>query len=236
MEKRYQQNGLHSFFKRIKKGLYTKIRGNKIDALKMEFPTFPPEFNVSAISSMDYFRYATLGLAIQRLIDDNIEGSFAEVGVYKGDMSRFIHNLAKERVYYLFDTFEGFPKSDLEKDINEDNRFKDTTISDVIENIGNIDNIVIKKGYVPDTLIGLENEKFAFVLLDLDLYAPTVSSLNFFYPRIVKGGYLVVHDYNNSESNWACKRAVNEFMQDKSENIIEISDVWGSVLIRKSNY
>lgn len=39
---------------------------------------------------------------------------------------------------------------------------------------------------------------------------------------------------NNPESNWACNRAVNEFMHGKPEKIIEIADEWGTVLFRKT--
>lgn len=202
-------------------------------AATMRFPTYDLKMNRSLAFVGDYFRYATIGLAIQRILSENINGSLAEVGVYRGDISRFVHQIAPERVYYLFDTFEGFPRQDLEPNVSEDNRFSDTTVKEVLNNIGSTRNIIIKKGYVPDTFWGLENEQFAFVLLDLDLYKPTMSSLGFFYPRLVKGGYLMVHDYNNQESNWACNRAVNEFMCDKTEKIIEIADESGTVLFRK---
>ncbi len=199
----------------------------------MWYPAYSAEIHDSIIPLADYNRYATFGLAIHRLVDEKIAGSFAEVGVYKGHMSSFIHRLAPERTYYLFDTFQGFPKSDLEPGVAEDNRFQDTNIDTVLRTIGDTRNIVIRQGYVPDTLQGLENEQFAFVLLDLDLYNPTVASLEFFYPRLSRGGYLAVHDYNNPESNWACKRAVDAFMQDKPEHIIELADRFGTVMIRK---
>jgi len=199
----------------------------------MKFPTFNSECHNLIIFDYDYFRYTTIGMALQRIISENIQGALAEVGVYKGDTSRFIHKISADRTFYLFDTFKGFPKNDLEIDNTEDNRFKDTSIHTVLKNIGNTNNIIVKKGYVPDTFWGLQNKTFAFALLDLDLYKPTVESLSFFYPRITKGGYLIIHDYNNSESNWACKRAVDEFMKNKPEKIIEIGDVWGTVLFRK---
>lgn len=199
----------------------------------MEFPTFDTKLNRTLGRTEDYFRQATIGLAIQRILSENIEGSFAEAGVYLGNTSKFVHRLAPGRKYFLFDTFEGFPTQDLEPGIVEDKRFSDTTVEKVLQNIGDRTNIVVRKGYIPDTLAGLENERFAFVLLDMDLYAPTASSLEFFYPRLTKGGYLLVHDYNNSESNWACSRAVNEFMRDKPEKIVEIADQWGTVLFRK---
>jgi len=205
----------------------------RVPVAMMKFPTYDLNIHHSLAFVGDYFRYATIGLALQRILSDDIIGCLAEAGVYRGDISRFVHQLAPERVYYLFDTFEGFPRQDLEPTVSEDNRFSDTTVKDVLQNLGDTRNIIIKKGYVPDTFQGLESEQFAFVLLDLDLYKPTLSSLGFFYPRLVKGGYLIVHDYNSRESNWACNRAVNEFMHDKIEKIIEIADEWGTVLFRK---
>lgn len=199
----------------------------------MWHPTYSAEVHESLIALNDYTRYATFGLAIKRIADEKIAGSFAEVGVYRGHMSRFIHNLEPARTYYLFDTFQGFPKSDLEPGVTEDTRFSDTSVDTVLRTIGDTRNIVVRQGYVPDTLQGLEHEQFAFVLLDLDLYNPTVASLEFFYPRLASGGYLAVHDYNNPESNWACKRAVDAFMQDKPEHIIELADRFGTVMLRK---
>lgn len=160
----------------------------------MRFPTYDLNTNCSLALAGDYFRYATIGLAIRRVLSEDINGNLAEVGVYRGDVSRFIHRLAPERVYYLFDTFEGFPRQDLEMNASEDNRFDDTSVEGVLHNIGDTRNIVIKKGYVPDTFQGLEDERFAFVLLDLDLYNPTMSGLDFFYPRLVQGGYLMIHE------------------------------------------
>jgi O-methyltransferase len=199
----------------------------------MKFPPYNMNIGRTLLSEGDYVRYATIGLAIQRILSDNINGCLAEAGVYKGHISRFIHQLAPERIYYLFDTFEGFPKQDLDSSMSEDNRFRDTSVTEVLKNIADTRNIIIKKGYVPDTYHGLEREQFALVLLDLDLYNPTLRSLDFFYPRLARGGYLMVHDYNSLESNWACNRAVNEFMCDKPEKIIEIADIWGSIILRK---
>lgn len=199
----------------------------------MRFPTYDLHINYAMALKYDYFRSATIGLAVQRIVSDGILGSLAEVGVYRGEMSKFIHQLAPDRRFYLFDTFEGFPRQDLGPNAPEDNRWNDTSVKVVLHNIGDRRNIKIRKGIVPDTFRGLEKEQFAFVLLDLDLYKPTLSSLGFFYPRLIKGGYLLVHDYNSPESEYACNRAVNEFMHDKPEKMIEIADEWGSALFRK---
>ena len=95
-------------------------------------------------------------------------------------------------------------------------------------------NVILRPGDVAQTLAGLDDERFAFVLLDLDLYEPTITSLAFFYPRVSPGGYLVMHDYNNPESGWACKRAFDTFLAERQEPLVELGDIWGSALIRRA--
>jgi O-methyltransferase len=181
------------------------------------------------LNTPDPVRYGAIKLAIDRIIKDNISGAFAEVGVYQGHTSKIIHTLAPHKVFYLFDTFEGFPKKDLGG--REDNRFQDTGLDVVKKIIGNLDNIKFREGYFPETAKGLENEVFAFVMLDVDLYPPTLSGLEFFYPRLSPGGYLFIHDYSDG---WEVYRAVNDFMRDKKEGIVCLPDIWGSAVICKS--
>ena len=200
----------------------------------MEFPTFDPAVQRAALATGDYARYASLALAIRRIEEEKIPGAFAEVGVYRGATSRFLLSCAPGRTLYLFDTFEGFPLEDREPENREDPRFRDTSSEAVRRALGAGDNVVIRKGRFPGTAVGLEGERFAFVLLDLDVFDPTLAGLEFFYPRLAPGAYLFVHDYNSPESNQACRRAVTKFMAGKPEKLVELPDVWGSVVIRKS--
>jgi O-methyltransferase len=213
------------------------IRGRLLRPLvrfrEMRFPTFDPAVHESVATSDDYFRYATLGLAVQRVLDEPIDGAMAEVGVWRGEMSAFLHRLAPSRRLYLFDTFSGFPKGDLPTGA-EDTRFRDTSVEAVRRRVGPSPNVTLKPGYVPDILGEAADQRFALVLLDLDLFEPTRASLEFFYPRLSPGGYLIVHDYNNPESGWACKRAFDQFLSDKPEQLVELGDVWGSALIRRA--
>lgn len=188
----------------------------------MNFPPYNADIAKIIASSQDPVRYATLALAINQILKNNIKGSFAEVGVWRGYTSRFIHLLAPEKTFYLFDTFEGFPPADLEQ---VDDRFKDTSVDIVKQTIGDLNNIIVKKGYFPMSAKGLENEGFAFVMLDLDLYKSTLAGLEFFYPRMNSDGYIFAHDYNSPESNWAVSKALNEFMRDKPEKLVEIPDL-----------
>jgi O-methyltransferase len=185
------------------------------------------------IRGADYVRNAAIALAITTVQREGIAGDFAEVGVWRGNTSRLIHRLAPDRQFYLFDTFRGFPEDQLEPGLKGDARFQDTSVAFVSQTIGDLRNVEFRVGIFPETAAGLEASRFAFVLLDLDLYIPMLAGLQFFYPRLTRGGYLFVHDYNSIEANSGSYRAVVEFMADKLEHIVELPDQWGSIVFRK---
>lgn len=195
----------------------------------MRFPTYSQQVVKRIEKYHDEVRYSTLALAIERLKIDQIEGAFAEIGVYQGATSAFIHQEAPERHLYLFDTFTGFPNNDGTFDV----RFRDTSQAAVSRFLGGSENIHFREGYFPATAIGLEEEAFALVMLDVDHYKAALDVFHFFYPRLVRGGYFFMHDFNSNESEYAISRAAHEFMADKPEALIEIPDYFGSALFRK---
>lgn len=179
----------------------------------------------------DPVRFGTFFLSCEEISRAGIEGSLAECGVYKGSLSKFIHEMFPDRKLFLFDTFAGFNLRD--SDTKDDHRFADTSEQSVLNYIGDIRNIIIRKGYFPETAGGLERERFALVVIDFDKYEPTLAALNVFYPLVNPGGFIFIHDYCSPESNWACSRAVNEFLRGKPEKPILIPDAWGTALFRK---
>jgi len=50
-------------------------------------------------------------------------------------------------------------------------------------------------------------------------------------PRLVKGGYLFAHDFNNPESDRGVSKAFAEYF-GASKPYVEIPDRWGSVVLR----
>jgi O-methyltransferase len=179
----------------------------------------------------DPVRYGTLYLSLEQISKNNIPGAFAECGVYKGKLSKFLHEMLPDRRLFLFDTFRGFDSRDT--NTLSDARFQDTSQEGVLRSIGDTRNIVIRKGFFPETALGLEEERFAFVMIDFDKYEPTLAALEFFYPRTHKNGFIFVHDYSSSESDWACSKALDEFLADKPEKPVLIPDAWGTALFRK---
>lgn len=164
----------------------------------------------------------------------------AEGGVFKGDFSKVINLAFPNSRFYLFDTFSGFDKRDLESDKNylaavdaREDRYDalaNTSVELVTSKLSYPEKAIIKKGYFPETAAGVEGE-FIFVNLDFDLYAPTKAGLEFFYPQMVKGGTILIHDYFNS--SFDAKKAVDEFCDENGLYPVPIGDVLSVAIIKQ---
>lgn len=60
-----------------------------------------------------------------------------------------------------------------------------------------------------------------------------MAALDYFYPRMVPGGFLIVHDYGSLHWNGA-EQAVDAFFADKPESVVPLPDQAGSVVVRKA--
>ncbi len=183
----------------------------------------------------DKVRLYNFWLQVQRIRKDNINGDFAELGVYKGESARLLHLMAPHRTLHLFDTFEGFTDSDLQPETGKaatysSRDFADTSVEKVLKTIGgNRDKLLVHAGYFPGSTSGLVDTRYAIVNLDADLYKPTKAGLEYFYPRLSDGGVIFIHDYNHK---WeGLMKAVDEFAALIPEQLIAVPDLDSSVMI-----
>ena len=77
----------------------------------------------------------------------------------------------------------------------------------------------------------VENKKFQFVNVDVDLYQPAYDSFEFFFPRLVEGGVIHCDDYNICQF-LGCKDAVDEYLKDKKVNLFYESPFGGCFIIK----
>jgi len=68
---------------------------------------------IDVYHSGDYVRLSSLELVAKEIYEKNVNGSVAELGVYRGDFAKYINEVFFDRKLYLFDTFSGFAESDL---------------------------------------------------------------------------------------------------------------------------
>ena len=90
-------------------------------------------------------------------------------------------------------------------------------------------NIFIYKGLFPkENSNKIKEKKFSFVHLDVDLYQGTKDSLEFFYPRMIPGGAILIHDYHHFSDG--VKNAVDNFIINKPEILIEPVDKYALII------
>jgi len=200
-----------------------------------------PYVNIDDYFSPPYYsnpRYSAWELCAKEIYMNNIQGAVAEAGVHQGYSARILNRLFCNRKLYLFDTFKGFDNRDIEYDIEQGYKLSsycsndytknhllaDTNEQIVMSSMAYPENIVIKKGWFPDTTTDLE-EEFCFVSLDMDLYKPIYAGLGYFYPRLTVGGYIFIHDYKRDDADWTgCGEAVRDYCHEMKIGYTPICD------------
>lgn len=187
----------------------------------------------------DYARALDIRNAVFELLADRIEkldGDLAELGVYRGEFAAKLNRRFPERTLYLFDTFEGFDQRDVGVETESGysraaaGDFADTSPELILSRMAAPETVVIRKGYFPETVQGLE-ARFALVSLDADLYEPTLNGLKWFYPRMVSGGVILLHDYQNARFG-GVRAAVEAFEQEFGPLLLlPVGDLHGSAMV-----
>lgn len=178
----------------------------------------------------DYVRLATLELLCHRLKD--IPGAAAELGVYRGFFARCINALLPERKLYLFDSFEGF-REDAGASESFQAAHANTAAEKVLSIMPHSEWVTVKPGFFPESLNGLE-EQFCLVSLDVDFQQTTLDGLRYFWPRIARGGYLLLHDWGSPKLPGVAA-ALRQFEEEIGQPIpaVPLCDVGGTLVLCK---
>ena len=158
-----------------------------------------------------------------------VDGAVVEFGVYRGatlaTMALWMKLNGDNSDLIGLDTFCGYPG--LEK-------FSDTSIEEVRALFA-----VLGLGH-PNLLVGdfavegkLLPPKIKLAFLDCDLYDSYLSALNCCYPKMVKGGIIVMDEYYSLKYPGA-RVAADEFFSDKPEKpeIYAVDDGWERWYVR----
>lgn len=185
-------------------------------------------------------RLSHLRLLSEEIRQRNLPGAIAELGVYRGETAAELNRLFPERPLYLFDTFDGFCQSDLEIEKKETDShcgffrdFKDTSAEQVKERLPHPEQAIFCVGHFPETLPA-DLPDLALVSLDPDLYEPVWQGLCAFWPRLVPGGIILIHDYNSTQFPGVGK-AVRRFCALHNLMVLPLSDLHGSAVLLKQS-
>jgi O-methyltransferase len=170
-----------------------------------------------------YMLYAFASQAI------NLSGNWYECGVFRGGTAAMLAMLLNDKLHnsttqlHLFDTFEGMPDTDPEKDLHQQGDFSDTSLEavseQVLKNIQDQSLVHFHKGFIPDTFASLESHQISFAHIDVDIYKSIIDCCEFIYPRMQGGGFMIFDDYGFGSCPGA-REAVDEFFKDKAEQVV----------------
>lgn len=138
----------------------------------------------------------------------NLPGAAAEVGVYRGGTAKLLALAMPDKPLYLFDTFQGLPKTSA-IDKHFETEFNDVSLIAVHDFLEEHHNAVLRPGFFPKSAEDLSGTKFSFAHFDGDLYQSAKDFIAFFYPRLVPGGTLVFDDYGDPKCA-GVKQALDE--------------------------
>lgn len=184
---------------------------------------------------------------IEHVLADNVPGDFIETGVWRGGTCIFMRGVLwsygiADRTVYVADSFEGLPPPDVANYPQDaamslhDNPYLAVSVDQVQENFSRYqlldDRVKFIKGFFKDTLPTLRDCTWAVVRLDGDMYESTMDGLVNLYPRLSRGGYLLLDDYYHVPES---AKAVDDFR--KKYNIGEpIERVDGHSAMWRKNF
>lgn len=189
-------------------------------------------------------RIVSLIRAIKHIEKNKIGGEIVECGVWKGGSIMAVLKVLNElksfdRDIYLYDTFEGMSEpTELDESFRGEsattayltkNEFWNrieclSSLQEVQDNVKSINYPTAKihfiKGKVEETIPKIKiPEKIALLRLDTDWYESTLHEMEYLFPKLVKGGIIIIDDYGHWQG---CKRAVDEYIDRNNLELLLI--------------
>lgn len=127
-----------------------------------------------------------------------------------------------DKKLHLFDTFSGLGETASDPSNHKRGDFGDASLDSVSAYLAGFPSVVFNPGLIPETFYPLEDKPFAFVHVDPAIGETVKDSCHFFYSRLTSGGIMLFDDYGFPRYKKSAKKAVDEFFEDKPEQLISL--------------
>jgi O-methyltransferase len=218
--------------------------GRRYEWNKLREQEWHPDIQESDFWEMveEFWEYTVLGSATlyniysscQYIFSRGVPGDIVECGVYMGGSIMFFAEMCKrhkqhDRTIFALDTFGGFLRRG-EEDVdwsgqpicfpNDQPIDHRRDAENNIRSVGWQDELVqIVQGDVVETAPKLPTKAIAILRLDTDTYDTTRAELEALYPRVSKGGVVIIDDYGWGMGSRA---AVDEYFQNRMVCLIRV--------------
>lgn len=168
----------------------------------------------------------------KEILENGVPGDLVETGVWRGGSCIFMRAILAAygdttRKVWVADSFQGLPKPDPQtypqdgQDTSWGHLWQAKelaipmeTVKANFERYGLLDDqVCFLPGWFRDTLPSAPINQIALLRLDGDLYESTIIALQSLYPKVSRGGYVLIDDYGGVA---ACKQAVDDFRAERS--------------------
>jgi O-methyltransferase len=149
--------------------------------------------------------------------------NFVECGTANGVTAYFslkeITNNLKNSQFsmHLYDAWDAMQeKGLLDTEIGHVGNYSKLDINITKKNLKEFENnLTFHVGYIPESLIPEKSpESISYMHIDLNSATPTLKALEFFHPKLVKGGVILFDDYGQEEYI-ETKNVIDKFFSDK---------------------
>ena len=169
-------------------------------------------------NKIDHPIYSRLYILRQLATQQKDKGNFAECGVYAGMSMFFVADLCKD-AFIGIDSFEGVSEpGEYDSDYFKTKKLA-IDISFAKAFLKDFNNVELYKGWIPEVFNLIDDKEYAYVNIDVDLYDPTKSSIEYFWPKLIKGGVLICDDYG-SEKTIGARKAMDDYFG--KDSILEL--------------
>ena len=212
-------------------------------AVRQEGKDWPP----TAYTMIGMKRLDNVQSCVEDVLARHVPGDLIETGVWRGGTTMFMRAILKaygirDRTVWVADSFAGLPPPDTahypwDKGLDL-YKFRELAISldEVRANFARFDlldeQVRFLKGWFRDTLPQAPITQLAVLRLDGDLYESTMDALTSLYPKLSRGGYVIVDDYGCIE---ACRKAVHDFRDSRGITDAILPVDWTGVYWRRSS-
>ena len=175
---------------------------------------------------------------------NNIPGDYVECGSWRGGASALMASMnlvysEKRRNIHILDSFEGLPEPNAQYDdiqfckkqfyvddsqctgrlnpinaLSADRSDCEKVMFEIVKYPSEY--ITFHEGWFQDTLekACTEIDEIAILRLDGDLYESTLICLEYLFPKVITGGFIVIDDWCLS----GCRKAIEQYFSDNNVN------------------